>query len=478
MGRKKFIISLIILAAILAVGILNKDAARPSSTLVEAGSSHNVNGWAWSDTVGWISFNSKDCDSDEDGISDNDTDPTRYDCPIGQVISNYGVDIDSATGEFSGYAWVNPRDDDAGGGVGSDNIGWLSFESADVAGCPFVPPNGSCTATIDINTVSPTYNQVTGWARFLTPKNKPLEAGGWDGWVSLSCLNDGYCADSDYGLYRENCALINYAWGGYDESVKESAVGWIGFPDPIRGFTSYYVKTDFCDEELFIDLEARPSGDPSWYDFLEGGEGDLISVDLRAIMSGTVFWFKGYYKFDCENDGTYEHVSGLTGVSPYEAPAGLCSYPSAGTYTARVVINEGLYYEREDLLTIRVFAPDWSLNNPEDISVEFIGGLAKDSTKTTIIVNPLYGFSDDVDLYVMFIKKDGVDVKDDFTWIFDPTSLLTLGAYSSDFWLEQIPADIETGPYTITIKAISGVDIRTTSFQLNAESITPIFIEI
>jgi len=30
----------------------------------------NVSGWAWSETIGWISFNSTDCDADENGFSD------------------------------------------------------------------------------------------------------------------------------------------------------------------------------------------------------------------------------------------------------------------------------------------------------------------------------------------------------------------------------------------------------------------------
>jgi len=46
-------------------------------------------GWAWSDmVVGWISFNHLNCDSDNNGISDQGYYPQ---CPVGQTVSNYKV---------------------------------------------------------------------------------------------------------------------------------------------------------------------------------------------------------------------------------------------------------------------------------------------------------------------------------------------------------------------------------------------------
>lgn len=65
-----------------------------NSKVVEAGIDDNVSGYAWSENIGWISFNST---SSGGGI-------------------DYGVDVDISTGDFSGYAW-------------SENIGWISFES-------------------------------------------------------------------------------------------------------------------------------------------------------------------------------------------------------------------------------------------------------------------------------------------------------------------------------------------------------------
>lgn len=63
-------------------------------------------GWAWNDTIGWISF----CGTTGGGSDD---------CPSGSV--NYQVSIDS-NGDFSGFAW-------------NDIEGWISFNCANNSGC-------------------------------------------------------------------------------------------------------------------------------------------------------------------------------------------------------------------------------------------------------------------------------------------------------------------------------------------------------
>jgi len=90
---------------------------------VSAGAEHNVYGWAWSSNIGWISFNSINCDSNGNGQSDG----SPVGCPVaGTPMANYGVDMNYSTGILSGYAW-------------SSNVGWLTFNEADLAGCPVAP---------------------------------------------------------------------------------------------------------------------------------------------------------------------------------------------------------------------------------------------------------------------------------------------------------------------------------------------------
>lgn len=134
-----------------------------------AGSSDNVSGWAWSENIGWLSFNCVNTSS----------------CGV----VNYGVNIDNATGLFTGYAW-------------SENIGWINF--APLGSYPS-PPDYS--ARLDNAT-----NQVNGWARAAAYD------GGWDGWIKMSGDN--------YAVMRTRpggqCALEGYAWGS-------DVIGWLRF---------------------------------------------------------------------------------------------------------------------------------------------------------------------------------------------------------------------------------------------------------
>jgi hypothetical protein len=91
--------------------------------------------------------------------------------------SSYGVTVASTTGELSGYAW-------------SENIGWISFDSEALTGCP----DGNCQAILSRST-----NEASGWARVCsvfvdscdcgetcTTLKSNTERGGWDGFVKLS----------------------------------------------------------------------------------------------------------------------------------------------------------------------------------------------------------------------------------------------------------------------------------------------------
>lgn len=130
-----------------------------------AGSTDNLSGWAWSENIGWISFN---CTNTNCGVID------------------YGVNIDP-TGNLSGYAW-------------SEQIGWISFNSADTTGCPSSP----CSPTLNKGT-----GRLEGWAKALV-----ADGNGWDGWIHLSGTN--------YAATVQGCHYDGYAWGS-------DTVGWIHF---------------------------------------------------------------------------------------------------------------------------------------------------------------------------------------------------------------------------------------------------------
>ena len=135
----------------------------------KAGAGDNVYGWAWSENIGWISFNNTS----------------------GGGAIDYGVNVNPVTGIFSGYAW-------------SDNIGWISFEPADLIGCP----SGTCQAIVDLVT-----GLVSGWARALAYGD------GWEGWIKFNGASYQTIIDSSVGPPSE---FEDWAWG-------DDVVGWISF---------------------------------------------------------------------------------------------------------------------------------------------------------------------------------------------------------------------------------------------------------
>ena len=180
----------------------------------QAGAGHNVLGFAWSENVGWISFNSGNCDADNDGNSDG----LLAGCPlVGSPIPDYGVNVDSVTGNFSGYAW-------------SSNVGWISFDKAVAGNPPGAPYNAAETFMAKLNTGT---GEFSGWARALFACQDDLwdgikctgagagdKSGGWDGWIKLR--RDPADALPDYGTFLNVSDFEGWAWG-------DNVVGWISF---------------------------------------------------------------------------------------------------------------------------------------------------------------------------------------------------------------------------------------------------------
>lgn len=164
---KKIGFSAILLVAGVLLGISVKS--------VFADATKNGSGFAWSggvstnpvgyDGMGWISFNNA---SDGSAV-------------------NYGVNIPEGDGVLSGQAW-------------SEYYGWISFDAADLTGCP----SGVCTARR-------VGNVLVGWARILSIKDALAagNAGGFDGWVSLSgTATNG----ASYGIMVAGTSLEGYVW--------------------------------------------------------------------------------------------------------------------------------------------------------------------------------------------------------------------------------------------------------------------------
>jgi len=197
------------------------------------GSPPNLYGFAWSDKIGWISFNSKNCDTDNNGYidsgacgGDNTTTPVK---PYGVYLPKYGGpnnDDPNAQRNFCGYAW-------------SDKIGWIRFDPPD-AGSTGLFPN-YCVANpaylLSGTLVEGLVRACAGAANSDCTGGANPAAGGWDGWICL----DGIGAQPYQVTFDNTPASPTYnqffgwAWGGGGTSTQNAVVGWISFNCSNRG---------------------------------------------------------------------------------------------------------------------------------------------------------------------------------------------------------------------------------------------------
>jgi hypothetical protein len=196
MKKNKSLIAIVLLCIAALIGMIGHGMGNfgdMSPKFAEAqNATGNVNGYAWSPNIGWISFNCTD----------------TYSCDK----SPYSVNIDVSNGAISGYAW-------------SSNVGWISFN--ETTGCP----SGSCGAYVDnVPAVMTGYKAVKGWARALV--GGTAAANDWDGWIQL---DHNQSEPLTYSF--ENQEFKGYAWGGPLVS------GWISFNSSNTGTTPAYSVT-------------------------------------------------------------------------------------------------------------------------------------------------------------------------------------------------------------------------------------------
>lgn len=169
-----------------------------------AGTAENISGFAWSPNIGWISFNSTDCDTDGDGIFEGNGEnggPAPSGCPTSGTARNYGVTIDGATGNLSGSAW-------------SPNVGLIYF-GPDANLSDYGPTNASDAPgnPKTWGSYDPITGNITGWAKILSMGN--------DGWVKLR-------ENGSYGISVNLTSgeLEGWTWNGNDNGA---GIGWISF---------------------------------------------------------------------------------------------------------------------------------------------------------------------------------------------------------------------------------------------------------
>jgi hypothetical protein len=189
----------------------------------------NLYGFAWSENIGWISFNSKNCDPDGDGVTEGGSvnNPDFPQCPDGESIEPYGVYIvpdpegdPIGSGEFwtnlQGYAW-------------SENIGWIRFDPSD-RGLGLLECGNLPSGIV--------LNEFFGLIRACAGTPNPAicgggaepnsNSGGWDGWI---CMQGALGVSYKVTFNTSTNELEGWAWGGGGTSTDgtNAVVGWISF---------------------------------------------------------------------------------------------------------------------------------------------------------------------------------------------------------------------------------------------------------
>ncbi len=142
---------------------------------------------------------------------------------------------------------------------------------------------------------------------------------------------------------------------------------------------------------LTCSLSATPSS----------GTAPLNDVDLAADVSGTATG-NITYKFDCTNDGTWNHTPTAMATDPYTI-ADLCDYPDSGTYTAKLeATRQGVTCSATTIITVNAAPFDFSLSlSPSSGSTSPCG-----SVSTTVNVGLISGNSQSVSLSAAGIPNE------------------------------------------------------------------------
>lgn len=139
---------------------------------------------------------------------------------------------------------------------------------------------------------------------------------------------------------------------GWVTAGIESVIDFFKPTEPLTNSSSKFVSTAFLDQTpktkaptspaqsqtLGVLLSASPSS-------VTAGQSASITANVSGRAQGTI-----HYQIDCTNNGGYE-VDVVQNTNPFTAS---CSYPSSGTYSARVHVERGTASPTEATTNITV----------------------------------------------------------------------------------------------------------------------------
>lgn len=424
-----------------------------TSFFIANAASVSINGFAWSDTIGWI----------------------QMDPAFG------GVSLDDVSGDFSGFAW-------------SDNIGWVSFDASD---------GTHPSAIINNITTCGASCVVSGWARAIS-----ADGNGWDGWIKMS---DTVAPAYSVNLDTTTGNFSGWAWGSDVVGwIDFSGVIWSSVPAPTYVISPSSVTRQIGQTQQFIgwydpdgpggpQVQQDQTASASWNSSnvviaTVNGSGLATCVSaggpitITSIYSGitatasftcsvspvplapTGLTAAAGAGADCEkinlnwtdNSGDETRFEILrTGGGPnatYTVGAGVETYQDAAvavgvnyTYQVRACNASGcsIYSNSASAVPVACAAiPTYMLTKDGDIFATINGGADTVSSPAIITVVPDPGFLDDVDLSVVSIAP----MDPGFTFSFSDNTLSQAEyGIGSEFWVD-VPGATPEDLYTITIQ--------------------------
>ena len=354
----------------------------------QAGAGHNVLGFAWSENIGWISFNSSNCDTDNNGFID--TDAITQGCGgdnLTDIVFDYGVNVDLTTGNFSGYAW-------------SSNVGWISFQENDAPNYEF---NSDCSdaSCIGENNCTACYNStdnnVYGWAKILTSgddgwlkmngawndgvniSNNSFAGWAWNddnnnmgiGWVSFNCSNNASCGVSDYKVYLRNNPPVIVNGGSSMAGVCELGAS------PQAQFIWAYSDLDgnvqgACQIQISEDIAFTL---PLKYDSGKVGySSNSWTVPAGILEYGKEYWYKVkvWDSNDAESNVLSCNFDGLKNISHQYPTVAFSHNPAVNIKQFQEIIFDPVFSQSYGSTSISSFEWDFDYDetNPTEPSLD------------------------------------------------------------------------------------------------------------
>ncbi|MBA4320792.1 MAG: hypothetical protein C0412_20575 [Flavobacterium sp.] len=317
---KKFTKSLALVCLLVLTAVFVVVLFKNKTDITQADAGDKLTGWAYSPNTGWISFNSANCDLNENGFIDTNaqTPGCAGNDDSSTPVFDYGVEVDNFTGNFSNYAW-------------SELFGWIYFGPDGSVASSSAPSDPKIWAKFASST-----GVVTGWAKILSA--------GDDGWIKMSddTVADWYgkgvkisTSTGDFSGWAWNGDATNVGWISFNCQNTDTCLivdYKVNFPNlipvaPVMGIIEnlpalcYGVKVNWEDKsnnETGFIVEKKFDSE-SWLPFCDVG-ADVVSCSGSGLNPSVDYYFRVKAKGSGDDSAWAPDNSGTSHSNSYCAP--------------------------------------------------------------------------------------------------------------------------------------------------------------